>query len=100
MVGADLNEWLGLRGDFLAGDRAHHARECCGGGGVHADDACVRIGRAHESQIKHLVQLDVVGELAAAAEQTVFLFARKRCAYPAIACGLFFFRHCAYASNS
>ena len=99
MVGTDLNEWLGLGGDFLAGDRTHHAGQGFGGGGVHADDAGMRIGRAHEAEIEHLVQLDVVGELAAAAQQAVFLLAGKRCAYPAIACVLFFFSHCAYASN-
>ncbi len=99
VVGADLNEWLGLRGDFLAGDRTHHAWQGLGGGGVHADDAGMRVGGAHETQVEHLVQFDVVREFAAAAQQAVFLFAGKRCAYPAIACGLFFFTHSIHASN-
>jgi hypothetical protein len=45
------------------------------------------------------VQLDVVCELATTAQEAVFLFPRKRSAYPPSACGLFFFTHSMYAPN-
>ena len=42
---------------------------------------------------EHLVQFDVVGKLAATAQQAVLLLSRKRCAYPATAAVLVFFIH-------
>ncbi len=100
VLGADLNEWLRLRGDLFAGDRTRHAGQHFCGRGIHAHDPGMRVGRADEAQVKHLVQLDIVGELAAAAQQAIFLLAGKRCAYPATAYGLLSFTHCAYASDS
>jgi hypothetical protein len=52
---------------------------------IDADDAGVRIRRAHEAEIRHFAKLDVVGELAPAAQQPVFFFARKRSADPRLA---------------
>src|SRR6266550_3760127 len=95
VLGADFDKRLGLRGDFLAGDRTYHAGQGFCGGCVDTDDARMRVGRAHETQVEHLVQLDIVGEFAAAAEETVFFLAREGCAYPVTAAVLFFFTQCA-----
>ncbi len=43
------------------------------------------VRRAHEAQVEHLAELDVVGELAESAQEAVFFLARKRGAYPALA---------------
>jgi hypothetical protein len=77
MVGTDFDEGLGLRGNFLTGNRAHHAGQRFGSGGVDADNTRVGVRRAHKAEIEHFAQLDVVGELASAAQQAVFLFARE-----------------------
>ena len=82
-IGTDLDERLGLGGNLLAGNRADHAGNLFGGRGIDADDLRVRVRRTHKTQIQHFAQLDVVGELAAAAQQTVLFFARQRFAYPA-----------------
>src|ERR1700719_1498323 len=68
LVGTDFDEGLGLRGNFLSGDRAHYAGQRLGNGGVDADDTRVCIWRAHKAEIKHFAQLDVVGELASATQ--------------------------------
>jgi len=36
-------------------------------------------------QIEHLAQFDVIGKLAAASQQAILFFARKRFAYPVLA---------------
>ena len=77
MVGTDFDKRLGLRGDFLASNRTDNAWQGFCGGRVDTDDAGMRVRRAHEAQIEHLVQFDVVGELAAAAQEAVFFFTRK-----------------------
>ncbi len=68
MVGTDFDEGLGLRGNLLSGNRTHYPGKRFGSGGVDADDTRVRIRRTHKAEIEHFAQLDVVGELAPAAQ--------------------------------
>ncbi len=82
-IRADLDKRLGLLRDLGTRQNADNAGKRLGGRGVNTDDLRVSIGRAHESQIEHLAQLDVVGKLAASAQQAILFLARKRFAYPA-----------------
>src|SRR5438105_14959929 len=68
LVGTNFDEGLGLLGNFFAGNRAHYPGKRFGSGGVHTDDTRVRIRRAHKAEIEHFAQLDVIGELAPAAQ--------------------------------
>src|SRR6266446_7536998 len=53
MVRTDFDEGLRLRGNFLAGNRAHYPRQRLGSGSVDADDTRVRIRRTHKAEIEH-----------------------------------------------
>ena len=66
-IRTDLNEWPGLRRDLSPGERAEDTGKGQRARDINADNLGVSIGRAYESQIKHLAQLDVVGKLAAPA---------------------------------
>src|SRR5437588_7442328 len=82
MVRTDLDEWLGQRLDLPSGKHRDHAGYGFGSGGIDTHDARVRVGRANESQIAHLPQLDIVNELTFAAQQPAFLLASHRLTYP------------------
>src|SRR5205807_8661497 len=75
-LGADFNEWLGEWLDLFAGQRTRDPRQPLSPGGIHLEDARMGIGRAHETEIQHFADFDVVGKLAAAAQQATFLFPR------------------------
>src|ERR1039458_1651971 len=99
LVRTDLDEGLRLRGYLFAGDRAYHAGQRFGCGGVDADDARVRKGRANEAEVKHFAKLEIVGEFAPASQQAVLFLAGKRRAYPFSAAVLFLiFSHVLVAS--
>jgi hypothetical protein len=100
MVRADFDEGLRLRSDFFADNCTNYAGERLGSGGVDANDARMCIRRAHKTEVKHFAKLDVVGELAPAAQQTVFFFAGKRGAYPGSVAVLFSFGHAFFGSVS
>ena len=53
-----------------------------GGADVHAVDARMRVGRAHQAHVEHALELVVVNELAVTAYQAVFFLAAKRLAGP------------------
>ena len=61
---------------------AGDTREIFGSRDVDAHDLRVSVRRAHEAQVEHIAQLDVVGKLAPTAQQAVLFLARKWLAYP------------------
>jgi len=77
MLGSDFDERLRVVGHFLSRDRADHAGKSCSGGSIDADDPRMCVGRAHEAEVEHFAELDVVGKFAAAAQEAVFFLARQ-----------------------
>src|SRR5581483_1279337 len=82
VIGPDLDEWLGQRLDVTSGQDGNYAGHGFGSCGIYAHDAGVGIRRADKSQPAHLPQLDIVDELAFAAQQPAFLLAGERLTYP------------------
>ncbi len=78
----DFEEGIDELGDFRTGQSADDAWQRLSLGDVNAGDLGVREGRAHERQVQHAEQLDVVDKLAFAANQARVFFALDRLAHP------------------
>ena len=63
-----------------AGEHAEHARHRLGRGGVDADDARVRMRRAHHRRVGLAVDAEIVAEAALAGQQALVLLAADRMA--------------------
>ena len=63
-----------------AGEHAEHAGHRLGLGGVDADDARVRVRRAHHRRVGLPLDAEVVGEAALAGEQPAVFLAAQRLA--------------------
>ncbi len=70
----DLEEWIDELADLLTGKCADHTGQRLGFGNINAGDFRMRVRRAHEHEVQHAEQLDVVDKLPLAADQArVFL---------------------------
>ena len=81
-AGADLDEGLGERGDFFAGEGAEDAFGGFGAGDIEARDARVGVGRAHQLHVNHAEEFLVVHEAALALHEASFFAALYRLADP------------------
>src|SRR5260370_29487680 len=86
-IGPDLDEGIRLLRDFRAGERTNYTWKGFRCGSIETGHFRMSIRGAHELQIQHVVQLDVVDELAAAAEEPVVLLPRQLLADPTSAIG-------------
>ena len=73
--------------DLLTGKCADDSGQRLGFGNIDAGDVRVRVRRAHEHEVQHAEQLDVVDKLAPAADQARVFLALEGLADPIRGCG-------------